>query len=296
MTLKQIILYNNMMAFGERHTWAKPLLPHFFWLKKKAKKFFAAKDFYFEVTACEHCNLQCAMCSHYSPLADKSFVDTGELKRDLTRLNNLFEGYRLTCCILGGEPLLHPDIAGVMQACREAMPKARLQLCTNGLLLKKMDERFWQSLHDNDVQLIVSSYPVEIDYEWIQKRAALSGVDKVQRDNAVVTGFVKGVLSEQAGHSHRNSIICDAHHRSHTLSHGKLYTCHCSANIHLFNRYFHTHLPEDNGVDIYGVETARELLCKMELPCSLCAYCRPDQFIVKPWTHSRKDKHEWIEE
>ena len=68
-----------------------------------------------------------------------------------------------------------------MQTCRKALPSARLQLCTNGLLLKKMDDRFWQSLHDNDVQLIISSYPVKIDYEWIMKKAAETGVEKVLR-------------------------------------------------------------------------------------------------------------------
>ena len=296
MTLKKIFLYNNIMDFGERHQWVKPLLPLFFRLKKKAKKLLSSREFYFEVTACEHCNLQCAMCSHYSPLAAESFTDTEELDRDLTQLNRLFKDYHLTCCILGGEPLLHPDIAEVMQTCRKALPSARLQLCTNGLLLKKMDDRFWQSLHDNDVQLIISSYPVKIDYEWIMKKAAETGVEKVLRENAITTGFAKGVISPQAGDSRHNAIMCDAHHRSHTLWHGKLYTCHCSANIHLFNSYFHTHYPEDNGVDIYGAETARTLLRKMEEPCALCAHCRPDQHIVKPWSHSKKDMYEWLEE
>ena len=42
----------------------------------------------------------------------------------------------VTLC--GGEPLLHPDIAQLIRTSREALPSANLQLCTNGLLLKKM--------------------------------------------------------------------------------------------------------------------------------------------------------------
>ncbi len=284
------------MSFGERHPVVKPLLPSFFYLKKKTKKLIKSKKFYFEVTATEHCNLHCAMCSHYSPLANESYINIQEMERDIKRLKELFEGYELTCCILGGEPLLHPDIDKIMNICREAMPYAHLQLCTNGILLKKMPPQFWASLHDNDVKLIISSYPIYLDYDWILQKAKESGVNKVDRENAIITGFTKNIINREVGNGRRNSIVCDAHHRSHTLSHGKLYTCHCAANIHIFNQHFNEHFPEDNGVDIYTAESAKSLLCQMGKPCALCAYCRPEKYIVKPWAHSAKDICEWLDE
>lgn len=295
MFLKKIFLYDRVMAFGEKYPLIKPFLPCFFFIKKTAKKYFVTKRLYFEITATEHCNLQCAMCSHYSPLAEKSYLDIEEMVRDLRRMNELFKDYELTCCILGGEPLLHPEIDRIMSSCRSTLPTAHLQLCTNGILLKNMENSFWAALRENDIELIISAYPITLDYKLIEQKAQENGIKKFERNNAVVDGFTKNIIQPKPGNKRRNSIMCDAHHRSHTLSHGKLYTCHCSANIHLFNHYFRTNYPEDNGVDIYTVETGEALLSKMEEPCSLCAYCRPDKYVVKPWRRSKKEINEWLD-
>ena len=48
-----------------------------------------------DVQVCDHCNLRCAGCLHFAPLAEKSFLDVESYERDLSRLTSIdgFEGY-----------------------------------------------------------------------------------------------------------------------------------------------------------------------------------------------------------
>ena len=296
MKLKEYFLFNNLMEVGNNHPILKLFLPTFFFLKKQVKNVVFRKSFYFEIVAAEHCNLQCAMCSHYSSVAQSRFLDLDELDKDLTRMKDLFNGFNLTCCILGGEPLLHPQIPVILKKCRQYLPKARLQICTNGILLSKMNDEFWNVMREAKVELIVSVYPINLDYDEIMRLAEKKGLKEVVREQAVDKGFVKNIINHKPGNAKYNSIMCDAHHRSHTLSHGKLYTCHCSANIHIFNQYFDENFPEENGIDIHEAKNLKTVLRHVKKPCSLCSYCRPDKFILQPWEHSSKQINEWLDE
>ena len=98
-------------------------------LKKRRKKL----GFRFHV--CEHCNLNCKGCNNFSPLANPEFIDVTELQRDLSRLGDIF-GHECDYIYLsGGEPLLHPNIIGIMKITREAFPKCDVSVFSNGILL-----------------------------------------------------------------------------------------------------------------------------------------------------------------
>ena len=55
---------------------------------------------------------------------------------------------------MGGEPLLHPDVGGLLRAVRESRVAPRIRLFTNGLLLRSLDDAAFAELDE----LIVSSY------------------------------------------------------------------------------------------------------------------------------------------
>jgi hypothetical protein len=67
--------------------------------------------------------------------------------------------------LLGGEPLLHPDLIGVIEAVRNSGISKRIRVVTNGLLLWKMRDDSWQ--HVDEVH--VSIYPgKEIEIEKLK--------------------------------------------------------------------------------------------------------------------------------
>jgi organic radical activating enzyme len=95
-----------------------------------------------EVNVVEHCNLRCRACRHLSPVLPKHFIDPGALRSDLTALSKSYHVSVLK--ILGGEPLLHPDLLDVLMAARASGIAETLEIWTNGLLLPRMDPRVWE--------------------------------------------------------------------------------------------------------------------------------------------------------
>src|SRR5262249_58572664 len=81
----------------------------------------------------EHCNLRCRSCAHLSPALPKHFVDPDALASDLTALAR---SYQVTVLrLLGGEPLLHPNLLDIMMAVRESHIAEKIEITTNGVLL-----------------------------------------------------------------------------------------------------------------------------------------------------------------
>jgi organic radical activating enzyme len=106
-----------------------------------------------EVNIAEHCNLRCRSCTHLSPVLPKHFVDPGTLSADLT---TLARSYHVNVVkILGGEPLLHPNLPDVLMAARESQVAEKLEIWTNGLLLPRMEPRAWEAVDS----IRISLYP-----------------------------------------------------------------------------------------------------------------------------------------
>ena len=104
-----------------------------------------------EVNIAEHCNLRCRSCTHLSPALPKHFVDPGDLRSDLTTLARSYHANVLK--ILGGEPLLHPNLLDVIMAARESQVAEKLEIWTNGLLLPRMERRVWETVDSVRISL-----------------------------------------------------------------------------------------------------------------------------------------------
>src|SRR5256885_2206740 len=74
------------------------------------------------------CNLSCGYCSEYDNFSEP--VPVEDLKRRIDSLHRLGSA---NITLLGGEPLMHPDIAEIVVY---AGQKSNVSLVTNGFLLK----------------------------------------------------------------------------------------------------------------------------------------------------------------
>lgn len=129
---------------------------HFIFYKKRLR---------LEFHLVEHCNLGCKGCNHFSPIAEEGYVNAEELIKDLNQLRNIFGARGVSQIeMLGGEPLLHPDCAEIIRNVRAIFPYVRLYILTNGLLLKRMDKFFYNTCKENDVCIMVTTYPINFDY------------------------------------------------------------------------------------------------------------------------------------
>lgn len=75
------------------------------------------------------------------------------LERDLADLVPIIHARRFT--LLGGEPLLHPDICGMLDVVRASGISDEVNVTTNGRLLPRMPEDFWKRVQ----HLFLSVYP-----------------------------------------------------------------------------------------------------------------------------------------
>jgi organic radical activating enzyme len=106
-----------------------------------------------EVNAVRHCNISCRSCSHGSPSMRPSFADPGQVERDLTALTPWMDVEHVR--VLGGEPLLHPQLLELLRAVRRSGLGERRRVLTNGLKLAEQPDEFWAEVEE----VHVSVYP-----------------------------------------------------------------------------------------------------------------------------------------
>ena len=126
---------------------------------------------FFVLNILDHCNLKCKGCDHFSSIAEERFVPAQTIMRDLARMSKLTEGAVTRIGVMGGEPLLHPELPEILQAARGSFPETLIQLFSNGLLLLQQGEDFWSSCRENNIHIVVTKYPISINFERVEETA-----------------------------------------------------------------------------------------------------------------------------
>jgi MoaA/NifB/PqqE/SkfB family radical SAM enzyme len=73
----------------------------------------------FGIGITDHCNLNCACCSAFSPVSGEGFYSVETFKKDCLRLFQLGGEKIAKILLAGGEPLLHPQITDFFDAAGE---------------------------------------------------------------------------------------------------------------------------------------------------------------------------------
>jgi hypothetical protein len=128
-----------------------------------------------ELNIVHHCNLSCRGCSHLSPRTKKFFVTPDKVFDDFSILA---KSYHPQCVsLLGGEPLLHPDLLSVVDAVRQSGISECIRVVTNGVLLSQMPDLFWQSVDQVHISLYSGHKMGVQKLKLYQRRARQYGVD-----------------------------------------------------------------------------------------------------------------------
>jgi len=250
----------------------------------------------FEVSVCDHCNLNCIGCEHFSPLADEIYLDIERYKKDCKRLSELLNEEIDWLHLMGGEPLLHPHLNEIMETSRKYFRKGKIELVSNGILLLKQNELFWEICRKNDIVVAVTQYPIKLDRKAIEQKAKEMGVNFRYYFIGHKTMHKKPLDINGKQNVEDNLKICHMFNTCVQLIDGKLYTCIEMAYIEYFNKYFNKNLTvnENDIIDIYKLKTKEELFEKLARPVSFCKYCniKDTDFSIK-WKVSKKEISEW---
>jgi hypothetical protein len=226
-----------------------------------------------EVHIVDHCNLKCHACCSLSPYLPNWYIDPTALERDLQLARGALAPGHLK--LVGGEPLLHPDLDGCLAVARRASIAPVVSVTTNGFLLPRMSDRFWELTQ----ALTISLYPLprlpnEI-IALVERRASDHGIPvnwKQQRE------FVAMDLDAPRLDIAATRTIyddCWLRRRCHIVSHGRFYTC-------TRPPHFDTFYGRDVGFQDDGLllDTEPDMAARLRAylrrpePLKACALCR----------------------
>jgi len=244
---------------------------------------------YVELHLTDHCNLDCRGCFHFSPLADVWYADVSSHEHDMRRLSRLFKN--VDCIrLMGGEPLLHPQVSSFFTVTRRHFPDADIRVVTNGLLLSRMEPAFWWSCKTHRIRIDMTLYPIALDTERLRR---LADSHQVQLRIVEVTEFHAGTNLRGDSEPGRAMRHCRAHNYCPFLKEGRIYPCVRPAVSGYFNRAFNTCIPTSGYLDIHErTVTGWKILEFLEKPCEACRYCRYE-YRYFPWGRSTKQLEEW---
>lgn len=227
---------------------------------------------YLEFHLADHCNLNCAGCTHFAPYADKRFADIKQVERDFTRLKTLFKNIR-HIRIMGGEPLLHPEAAVFVRLVRNMFPHSKVRLVTNGIKLLEGSDYIREvlaAMRENEVGMDWTLYPpLERRREEVVRLCAENGVNLRISENSSFLARMRPRGNMPVAKSFswcRKFIYCPL------LDNGHIYICAQAHYIGYYNRVAGTSVASDAGIDIYTA-SAREILLYLMRPSLACAYC-----------------------
>lgn len=250
---------------------------------------------YLEIHLADECNLKCANCTHFSNLSPEKHITIEDFESQIKVIANNFELRKLR--LLGGEPLLHPQLAELVQIARKYLPDTDIHIVSNGLLLHTLSDETLDAISKNDVLVWVSKYPVKLRYSQIIERCEKHKVKISLPDENRKLFWAKHPLNLKGdSNPDKEFEICRiAHAKCWILNDRKIFPCAYPAFIDIFNERFGQNLQvcEDDYVSIDSptLQTDIEKLLK---PIPFCRFCKMECTEDVKYQHSRFDIKEYI--
>jgi len=242
------------------------------------------------------CNLSCDGCTNYSDLPHKGYVKWKDGKFDLEKWLNVVNIPDFG--IMGGEPLINPQVRSWITGVRELMPNSQIRFTTNGVLLHKHldiidlmhsmgNYVFKITIHTpNNPSLIKSIKYIQQRFDW--KEVIEHGISRWKTTNNFrlqinkPDTFIKSYKGDYKNMHPYKSNPLDAFNNCcqptcPLLYKGKIYKCstagllkdtvlrNCPSNIELWDNYI------DIGIDTHSNIT--KFIDNFGKPNNICAQC-----------------------
>lgn len=177
----------------------------------------------FEIHVAEHCNLRCRDCCNISPFNARHFMSMEELKAtcSFVKANLLPDVFK----IAGGEPTLHPDLDKMLQTIQQANLGCAVRVITNGLLLHRMSDLFWENVDQLTISHYISAPMKPHILEEVKAKAkqyeVVLNIKYVEQFNEI---FVEEKITDTARVQHIYD-DCWMRHRCLIVRNGYFYKC-----------------------------------------------------------------------
>ena len=247
-------------------------------IERAITKLVPRPQLFFSVSLCEHCNLNCAGCYAFSPLAKEQYLDIVQYEKDIIRLAELSGG-------------------------RKSFPKGRISFVTNGLLLQKQSDEFYDKCCKYDIDIDITPYPIGLDYNKMAEFLEQKGIIWKWQNGNEIKKMCKKIYDLNPNNPDQQSVHnwlnCFAANSCTHLRDGKM-MCSIISSAANFIDYFpeetkRMYVSKRDSIDIYSVKTIDEIFSFLSRPYPFCKYCKVDDTISGlDWKKSSRDINEWI--
>ncbi len=222
-----------------------------------------------EAHVVDHCNLTCAECCSLSPHLPRWFADPDQLARDLALAARAVAPRVFK--LVGGEPLLHPEVVELVAVARHSGIAPRISLTTNGLLLHRAPDALWEALD----AITISVYPrPSFDRAEVEDRAARFGVELNWKHQTHFVVMNRTTPCDDDAETARIYDGCWIRERCHMIRDRRFYTCTRPPHF----QEFHAGALDFTG-DGFPLDDAPELAERLlaylqrDRPLAACAHC-----------------------
>ncbi|MCR5209276.1 MAG: hypothetical protein K6C99_03585 [Lachnospiraceae bacterium] len=239
---------------------------------------------YLEYQVADNCNMNCSSCSHYSNLIK------GNVLSDLESTRNGFlslKKYVDNIClirVLGGEPLINPELDKYIAMNREIFPDSRIEIVTNGILVNKMPDALIRSIKENRIVMNISFYPAMKD-RMADVTAHLDSLNIPYFVSPMISEFSK--VTDPSGSQNAADSFKKCTWRYCTmLRDDRLGLCAFSFLTKYFNEYYTEYrLPESGSFSLNEADlTTEKIMRRLNVPIEFCSYCKQPGDPCK-WKH-----------
>lgn len=253
----------------------------------------ALKELAIDVPIIDSCNLQCDACTHRAALLkDAPPRPVDSIVADLERLAGIRHSFPLSIYILGGEPLLHPELPRILHIAAEILPHAHRCVTTNMLLYENGGE-VEEALLETGTTLRYSDYPAFRNSTRLKVESALDAGVSVEISGESPARFNRykassSLISPLAQHQHCRGQLCPV------LRDGTLWLCAYTGYNDAVNNAYGTALvahPYDS-VPLADIETLDEIAALLLLPHPSCRYCCVD--VGMSWGCKAPEKSDFV--
>lgn len=250
-----------------------------------------------EINLTQACNLNCRGCTHYSPLAptdDAESIETiNRVVSHLSKIKGINEVGSIY--LIGGETLLYPHLEEAITIVRSNFPVTPIHIFTNGIMLPRMKDSFWQACQQHHIAIDITRYPINIDYDSLINLVKSKGVkvhEFADRNNDY--SFFRFPLDPAKSQSARKAHFTCFNYGCLSIIGDRLYPCSISGCVALLNNHHGTDFKHEDGdwINIMDITDIKQIYRLRNRPVPFCAYCMKP--IPADYGTSRRSVDEWV--
>ena len=187
-----------------------------------------------------------------------------------------------------------PSVTKILVMARKIFPSTRFILITNGLLLPKMQDDFFDT---NNVEVHITKYPVNFDYDTAIAMCKNKNINTFVFLNSP-RNYMTRYRYDLDGNQNADTSFsnCRLSNDCLKLRKGRIYTCASACHIEHFNNYFNTDLTlsDEDSIDIYKAKSKEEILEFVSNPIKLCKHCITKDLPRSEWHVAKRDISEYL--